>query len=286
HVAGIVGAVGNNGVGVSGVDWNVQLMPVKFIGTTGGSVSSFIAGLNYAVKHGAKISNNSWSGAASSQALIDAVNAARGAGQIFVAAAGNNGTDNDQQPTYPASLGLDNVISVAASDKNGALASFSNFGARSVDVAAPGVDILSTIPTASGSYGLNSGTSMATPFVTGVAALVWSKNPTWTYRQVISQILATADKSSALAGKVASGGIVDAAPAVGAVQATSTSAPHVVSSVAMGPTSKTMSSVRVTFDRPMNRSTFTAVDCSLKLPNGRIIAVSNVKAADSLGKVF
>src|SRR5262249_15034298 len=106
HVAGIVGAVGNNGVGVSGVDWNVQLMPVKFIGTTGGSVSSFIAGLNYAVKHGAKISNNSWSGAASSQALIDAVNAARGAGQIFVAAAGNNGTDNDQQPTYPASLGL------------------------------------------------------------------------------------------------------------------------------------------------------------------------------------
>src|SRR5262245_18075889 len=117
--------------------------------------------------------------------LIDAVSAARNASRVFVAAAGNNGLDNDQLPTYPASLGLDNVISVAATDRSGALAGFSNYGARSVDVGAPGVEILSTIP--GGAYGLNSGTSMATPFVTGAVALVWSKNPTWTYRQVIAQ---------------------------------------------------------------------------------------------------
>ncbi len=182
HVAGIIGAVGNNSVGIAGVAWNVQLMPLKFLTANGsGATSNAVSAINYAVANGAKILNNSWGGGGFNSALNDAVSRARAAGVIFVAAAGNEANNNDVNPSYPANINYDNVISVAATDSSDRLASFSNFGATSVDIAAPGVGILSTTP--NNTYSSFSGTSMATPFVAGAAALVWSANPTLTYSQ-------------------------------------------------------------------------------------------------------
>src|SRR5262249_55968843 len=158
-----------------------------------------VRALNYAVAHGAALSNNSWGGGGYDQSLADAILNARNAGHIFVAAAGNNGSNNDSIPSYPASYGYDNVVSVAASDRYENLASFSNYGATSVDLAAPGVSILSTTP--NNTYSTYSGTSMATPHVTGVLALVRDQHPEWTYLQVINQVLNTVDKKPAFQGK-------------------------------------------------------------------------------------
>ncbi len=166
HVAGIIAGTGNDG-GTLGVAPNVQLMPIKFLDSTGnGTVSQFIEGLDYAVAHGAKISNNSWTGADPSDALTAAIDNARAHGMIFVAAAGNSASNNDTSPIYPASFTENNVVAVAATDQDNTLAGFSNYGAKSVDIAAPGVNILSSLP--GGDYGNKSGTSMATPFVSGV----------------------------------------------------------------------------------------------------------------------
>jgi subtilisin family serine protease len=213
HLAGTIGAVGNNGTGVAGINWNIQLMPVKFLNDSGyGSIAQFIAGLNYAVAHGAKISNNSWDGAPYSQDLYDAIANARAHGQIFVAAAGNAASNLDNSPSYPASFALDNIVTVAATDQNDKLASFSNYGPHSVELAAPGVNILSTNP--GKSYGLRTGTSMAVPHVVGVLALVWTLRPEWNYLQVINQVLSTVDKLPALTGKLVTGGRLDAFAAV------------------------------------------------------------------------
>ncbi len=205
HVAGIIGAASNNGSGVAGVAWNVQLMAVKFLNASGsGSTSNAIKGLNYAVGNGAVVSNNSWGGGGFSQALSDAIKSAGTKGHIFVAAAGNNGTNNDSTAFYPANYNLDNVVSVAASDRYDNLASFSNYGASTVDLAAPGVSIYSTLP--NNSYGYKSGTSMATPFVTGALAMVRDQHAGWSNKQVIDQVLNTVDPLSSLTGKVATGG--------------------------------------------------------------------------------
>ncbi len=211
HLAGIIGAMGNNGVGVAGVTWQAQLVPVKFFDDSGvGTVSQFIAGLDWALAKGIKISNNSWTDPSDSDLLFEAVSRARAAGHIVVAAAGNNARNLDSAPTYPAALNLDNVVTVAATDRNDKLAGFSNWSPSSVDIAAPGVDILSTTPW--GRYGLRSGTSMATPHVAGVLAMVWALRPEWSYRQVIDWVLQTADRLPSLNGKVASGRL-DAAAA-------------------------------------------------------------------------
>jgi thermitase len=172
HVAGTIAAQGNNGTGITGVNWEASIMVVKFLGPDGGYTSDAVEALNYAVANGAKISNNSWGGGGYSRALLDAIQRADAAGHLFVAAAGNAGEDNDSSPSYPASYETPNVVSVAATDDRDALAPFSNFGATSVDLAAPGVNILSTLP--GNRYGSYSGTSMATPHVTGVAALIKS----------------------------------------------------------------------------------------------------------------
>jgi subtilisin family serine protease len=212
HVTGTIGAVGNNGIGVAGVDWNVQIMPLKFLGANGsGYLSGAVSALYYAVAHGARVSNNSYGGGTYYAAMATAIANARAAGHIFVAAAGNSGGNNDVSPSYPASYNYDNVLAVAATDRNNQLASFSNYGST-VDLAAPGVSILSTTPNSS--YAYYSGTSMATPHVTGAVALLWDLHPDWSYGQVINRILSTVDPLPSLAGKVATGGRLDIGRAI------------------------------------------------------------------------
>ena len=209
HVAGTIAAEGNNGIGVTGVNWQAGIMVLKFLGPGGGYTSDAVEALNYAVNNGAKISNNSWGGGGRSQALQDAIAAADSRGHLFVAAAGNGGSDGvgddiDVTPNYPASYSNANIISVAATDDADRLASFSNYGTQTVDLGAPGVSILSTLP--GDRYGWYSGTSMATPHVTGVAALIKSRRPELDDAQLKAQILQYVDKHPSLEGKTVTGG--------------------------------------------------------------------------------
>lgn len=213
HVAGTIAAQGNNGIGVTGVNWHAQIMPLKFIGPTGGYTSDAEAAIRYAIDNGAKITNNSWGGSQYSQTLKDAITAAQNAGVLFVAAAGNNGVNSDASPSYPASYNNSNIISVAATDNRDGLASFSNYGSTTVDLGAPGVGILSTLP--GNTYGSYNGTSVASPHVAGVAALIKSANPSLDSAQIKSRILQSVDKVSSLQGKTATGGRLDAARALG-----------------------------------------------------------------------
>ncbi len=282
HVAGTIGAVGNNGIGVSGVVWKTRLMALKFLDSSGsGYMSDAVRALNYAVANGAKVINNSYGGGGSDPAMVSALANARAKGVIFVAAAGNDGTNNDSSPSYPANYNSDNVVSVAATDRTDKLASFSNFGRTTVDIAAPGVGIYSTLP--NGKYGTYSGTSMATPHVAGAMALVWDAHPTWTYRQVIDAVLNSADPVSSLSGKVATGGRLDVAGAIGAPVATTpgdSTAPS-VTSVAFSGTGTGISKARVTFSEAIDASTFTTLDATLTGPSGKAIAISGVTAVSS-----
>jgi len=228
HVAGTIAAVGNNGVGITGVNWDAQVAALKFLGADGGYTSDAIEAINYAVAEGMPISNNSWGGGGRSQALEDAIRRADAAGHIFLAAAGNGGSDgvgdnNDATPHYPSSYDVPNVVSVAASDDTDRLASFSNFGATSVDLAAPGVDILSTLP--ANRYGRYNGTSMATPHVAGVAALIESQQPTRDDAQIKAQLLRYVDEKASLQGKVATNGRLNALGAL--TQSADTTDPRV-----------------------------------------------------------
>ena len=213
HVAGTIAAVGNNGIGVAGVNWDAQVASLKFLDPQGGYVSDAVEAVNYAVAEGMDISNNSWGiGSGRSQSLEDAIRRADNAGHIFIAAAGNGGSDgvgddNDATPEYPASYELPNVVSVAASGDTDRLASFSNFGATDVDLAAPGVGILSTLP---GGYGRYSGTSMATPHVAGAAALIKSQDPGLDDAQIKAKLLRSVDQKASLQGKVATNGRLNA----------------------------------------------------------------------------
>lgn len=249
HVAGTIAAQGNNSAGVSGVNWDAQIMSLKFLGADGGSTIDAIEAINYAVNKGVKISNNSWGGGGYSQALYDAIKNGDATGHLFVAAAGNGGADgvgddNDTTVSYPANYNLPNIISVAATNNRDILASFSNFGATNVDLAAPGVDIVSTYP--EGGYGYMSGTSMAAPHVTGVAALLKSQNPALDDAQMRSRILGAVDKNDSLQGKVATGGRLNAAAAL--ATSTGTQAPAPTPAPAPAPvadtTKPTVSAVR------------------------------------------
>lgn len=274
NVAGILGAVGNNGIGVSGVDPNVQIMPLQFMGSDGsGSVSNFIQALNYSVQHGAKITNNSWEGAPYSTDLYDAIANAKNNGQIFVAAAGNEGENLNTTSDYPASFStlLPNVVAVAATNNVDQLASFSNYGSETVALAAPGVNILSTLP--NNQYGEMSGTSMAAPEVAGAMALVWGLHPSWNYEQVIQQVLNTTDKLPSLQGKVETGGRLDVAAAVGWNLSTPTT-PTITSVSVQGPTSSSMNALVLTFNESIDVSSFSSSAVRLTNIYGQNVPVS------------
>ncbi len=207
HCAGTIGGVANNGIGVTGVNWNVTLIPIKFLDSEGsGTTEGAIQSIQHATQLGVHIMSNSWGGGGYSQAMYDVIKDAKDQGILFVAAAGNNGTSNDSSPSYPASYALDNIVSVAASDNRDRLASFSNFG-KSVHVAAPGVKIYST--TKDGTYGYMSGTSMAAPHVSGIAALLLSANPSLSYSQIKDLMIRSCDKVRSLSKKVKCGGRVN-----------------------------------------------------------------------------
>lgn len=205
HTSGTIGAIGNNARGVTGVAWKTQIMALKFIAASGtGSDLAAAYSIAYSVAKGAPISSNSWGSGEESSILYDAIGDAGAAGQLFVAAAGNNNRNTDAIPFYPASFDLENILSVAATDRNDQRASFSNYGATSVDLGAPGVSILSTVR--NGGYGTSNGTSMAAPHVAGAAVLVLAQRPEWDFAQVKSHLMATAEPIAALEGITATGG--------------------------------------------------------------------------------
>ena len=184
HVTGILAASGNNATGVVGVDWHAQIMPLKILGADGsGSLDAAVSAIYYAADHGARVINASWGSNTPDRAVDDAILYADRKGVVFVNAAGNDGVNNDIVHTYPAFYHTPNMLVVAAVDSQGGLASFSNFGPNTVDLAAPGVNILSSYPRALGSYARLDGTSMATPFVAGVVSLVAGLHPTWSAEQ-------------------------------------------------------------------------------------------------------
>lgn len=216
HVAGTIGALGNNGLGVAGVCWRARILPVKVLGDDGSGTEAMIAqGIYYAVDAGARIISMSLGTKSASSVMFEALRRARDRGVLVVASAGNDSNLIEAFPNYPASFDLENIISVAAVDANGTLATFSNFG-LSVDIAAPGVKIMSTAP--QNAYKQLSGTSMAAPAVSGAAALLWSSQPGMTAAQVKSRLLGRARRNLALTGQVANGAQLD----VGALLVSST----------------------------------------------------------------
>ena len=213
HVAGIIGAVGNNGVGVAGVNWDVQLMPLKFLSATGsGTTADAIEALLYATANGADLTNNSWAGAPFSQAMLDAINQADAANSLFVAAAGNDSLDRDTYADYPAAYDAPNIVVTAATDSDDVKAWFSAYGARTVDLGAPGVDVYSTWRL--GTYNYASGTSMATPHVAGAVALAKEAFPGASDVGLKALLLRTTDPNSSLTGRSTSGGRLNANAAV------------------------------------------------------------------------
>ncbi len=213
HCAGTVGAIGNNSKGVVGVNWQVKLMALKFLGQDGsGTTAAAAEAIIYAVNNGAKVLSNSWGGGEASQTLEDAIKYAHQHGVIFLAAAGNDGLNNDNTANYPSNYGVANVVAVASSDRNDNLSSFSNYGRSTVDLAAPGSSILSCRPL--NRYQLLSGTSMATPHVAGACALVWAKYPQLTAHQVIIRVLGGVDRKSAFIDRTTTGGRLNAANAL------------------------------------------------------------------------
>lgn len=213
HCAGTIGGVGNNGIGVVGVNWRVGLVALKFLSAEGGgNTADAVEAVQYAVKmkQYIKLTSNSWGGGGYSQALKDAIDASDAAGQLFVAAAGNDyGNDNDANPTYPCSYSSSNIIAVASITSAGVLSSFSNVGLNSVDIAAPGSSILSTWSTGDSAYNTISGTSMATPHVAGACALLWGVRPAMSHMAIRDAVLRGARPNAALTGSVATGGELD-----------------------------------------------------------------------------
>lgn len=209
HCAGTIGGSGNNQNGVAGVAWKTRLMAVKFLSASGsGTLEGAVKAIKYAVDNGANVLSNSWGGGGYSQALKEMIEYSSQKGTIFIAAAGNNSANNDSTEAYPANYDVPNVVSVAAVGSNGSLASFSSYGKKKVHLAAPGVNVLSTVPNEK--YAQFSGTSMATPHVSGVAALVWANEPGLSAVEVKERLVKTVSPLASVKTKTISGGIVNA----------------------------------------------------------------------------
>jgi len=240
HVSGTIGGVGGNGVGVAGVNWHVTVISGKFLGPSGGTIANAVKAVEYMtdlkVRHGMDIvaTSNSWGGGGYSSALQDAINRAAKNDILFIAAAGNSGTNNDATASYPANYSslnagstvtaatYDNVVSVAAIDSAGAIASWSQYGATTVDLGAPGVSVLSTLP--GNTYGVYSGTSMATPHVSGAAALMAA---TWGLRGAAlkAALLNAVTPTTSLSGKTLTGGRLDLSRVAPGTDVTAPSSP-------------------------------------------------------------
>ncbi len=302
HVAGIVGATGNNGVGVTGVAQHTRIMALRFMAADGsGYTSDAVRAIDYAIRNGAKILNNSWGGSAADPTLAAAIERARAAGVIVVIAAGNEQANNDTTASYPATYARqsNNTVVVASTSSGDQLSWFSNYG-QTVMIAAPGESILSTAR--GGGYITKSGTSMAAPVISGALALLWDLHPTWSYTQIMDKLKTSVDTSSALTGKVSTAGrinlakLLDAsAPVPPTVPPPTTTTPvlrwggngpMVTSSVFGGSNATSFNTVRVTFDKKINAPTFTAADLVLTGPNGRITVSSITAVANSNGSAF
>ena len=285
HVSGTIGAVGNNSLGVVGVNWNVKIMALKFLDASGrGAISDAVEALNYAVGHGVKVSNNSWGGGGYSGTMFSALQAAQSAGHIFIAAAGNANTNIDASPSYPASYNVGNVIAVASTTNTDARSGFSNYGTGTVDIAAPGSGIISTTP--GNTYSNFSGTSMATPHVAGAVALYWDANPTKTAAEVIAKLLSSADVVPGLISTVGGGRRLN----VGAMlqgsspppPPTDTTGARVTAAAFSGSTAANLNSVRFTFNEAIDASSFTAADVvTFTGPSGAIVPSSFTVVAAS-----
>ncbi len=228
-VAGVIGAVGNNGVGVTGIAWRVRLMACKFVDATGyGSVADALVCLDYARTNGAQIINASWGLDEFSSSLSNAMAALRASGIIVAAAAGNDARDIDAFPFYPASFDLDNIMTVAATTRLDEAYPLSNFGRTNVDLAAPGVEIYSTAFQSNSAYASDEGTSMAAAYLSGAAALLRVAYPGEPPAQIINRLLASVDPLPGLAGRCASGGRLNLRKALGVPQ----SAPSLKAAVA------------------------------------------------------
>lgn len=214
HVAGTIGAVANNNIGVAGINWEVTLIPIRFIDNQdNGTTADAIRSIDYAVKVGARILSNSWGDDHDSEFLRQAIQRSEKAGALFVVASGNDSRDNDVILDYPSSFDIESIIAVAAVDNTGELADFSNYGKTLVDILAPGSNIMSTYcnPYYPGlAYDSESGTSMATPHVSGVAALMLAKNKNLTHHQIKKIIMDSARKLPALKDKSVSNGMLNA----------------------------------------------------------------------------
>jgi subtilisin family serine protease len=209
HVTGIAAAEGDNAIGITGVCWTARIMPLRFLDENGiGTVADEISAIDYAIANGAHIINASFGSDTHSRSERDAISRASYAGILFVTAAGNDGLNNDTSPFYPASYNLDNIISVAATDQDDNLIWFSNYGPTTVDVGAPGVNIYSTSP--SMNYQYMHGTSVATPHVAGLAALIWGYNSSLTHMEIKDIILNGVDIKPTLSGKTFTGGRINA----------------------------------------------------------------------------
>jgi subtilisin family serine protease len=239
--------LGNNMMGISGVMWYVRMIPLKFIGFHEdpadcggdthfcGDVFDEIEAIQYAISKGANVINASYGDYVFSAAERDAIADANAAGILFVAAAGNDGINNDLTPMYPASYNVPNIISVAASDQSDQRAAFSNFGSTSVDVAAPGVYILSTIPAfiAPNGYDFFNGTSMAAPHVSGLGGLLFGYYPHFNQHQVIATILTTTDLVPSMIGSIGSAGRINAYRAISSLQTPESFVAHGVSTTSI-----------------------------------------------------
>lgn len=206
HCSGTIGGIGNNSKGVTGVSWKTRIMALKFLSSTGiGTDSDAIACMDYARLKGAKVFSCSWGGGAGGNTLSQAIDRARSSGIIVVCAAGNDATNNDALPMYPASFPQDNIVAVASINRFNSLSFFSNYGAISVDIVAPGESIYSTVASTTMAYATYSGTSMATPHVAGAVSLIMSQYPSDSYASVLNRLFSNTDSVPGLVGKTKHG---------------------------------------------------------------------------------